>query len=250
MAAAAAVRVSLLLGLAILLALVDPAYSQTCTSQKFSSNRLYANCSKLPKLGATLHYTYDASNSTLDIAYTATPASGGAWVSWAINPTKTGMIGSQALMALKLSNGSVVAKTYNIANYSSIVESKLSFDVWNLTAEASNGSMIIFATVKVPGTSLNQVWQIGGAVDGTSPSIHPLEQDNKESTSKLELVSAGQNGTALTPTPTPTPTPTTNTTSTPAPSQNDSAAVSFLRRTDLSLISGLALLASSVVIFS
>ncbi|KAK4774510.1 hypothetical protein SAY86_009445 [Trapa natans] len=242
MAAAAAVRVSLLLGLAILLALVDPAYSQTCTSPKFSSNRIYANCSNLPKLGATLHYTYDASNSTLDIAYTATPASGGAWVSWAINPTATGMIGSQALMALKLSNGSVVAKTYNISSYSSIDESKLSFDVWNLAAEASDGSMIIFATIKVPGTSLNQVWQIGGAVDGTSPSIHPLEQDNKESRSKLELVSAGQNG--ITPTPTPTPT------STPAPSQNDSAAVSFLRRTDLSLISGLALLASSVVIFS
>ncbi|PKI43606.1 hypothetical protein CRG98_035982, partial [Punica granatum] len=144
---------------------------------------VFSNCSDLPKLGARLHYTYDASNSSLSIAFTAAPAAGGAWVAYAINPTSTGMVGSQALMALKLANGSVFAKTYNIMGYHSIVESKLSFEVWDLTAEASNDAMTIFASLKVPekATSLNQVWQVGGAVIGNRPSIHPLETENRAS---------------------------------------------------------------------
>lgn len=152
MAVAVARRVSLFLGLAVLSALVGPSHSLACTSQKFPNNRVYSNCSDLPHLGARLHYTYNPSNSSLSIAFTAAPASGGAWVSWAINPTATGMVGSQALVALKLSDGSVVAKTYNISGYRSIVESKLSFDVWDLSADASNGTMTIFATVKVTRT--------------------------------------------------------------------------------------------------
>ncbi|PKH88845.1 hypothetical protein CRG98_049975, partial [Punica granatum] len=148
MSAAAAARISLLLGLAVLSALVGPSHSLDCVSQKFSNNRVFSNCSDLPKLDAHLHFTYNASNSSLSIAFTAAPADGGAWVSWAINPTLTGMVGSQALMALKLSDGSIVAKTYNISSYRSIVESKLSFDVWDLTAEASNGTMTIFASLK------------------------------------------------------------------------------------------------------
>ncbi|XP_030514975.2 auxin-induced in root cultures protein 12-like [Rhodamnia argentea] len=174
-----------------LLSLLPPALSLTCTSQKFT-NKLYANCSDLPQLGAYLHYTYNASNSSLSVAYVASPAPGGAWVAWAINPVATGMVGSQALMALRIS-GSVVAKTYNISGYHSIVESKLSFNVWDLSADEANGTMRIFAAVKVPekAASVNQVWQVGGAVNGTHPSIHPLDVANKASKGTLELQSTG-----------------------------------------------------------
>ncbi|KAI3418584.1 DOMON domain-containing protein [Psidium guajava] len=177
------------LSLLSLLLLLPPALSLTCTSQKFT-NRLYANCSDLPQLGAYLHYTYNASNSSLSVAYVARPADGGAWVAWAINPTSTGMVGSQALMALRIS-GSVVAKTYNISGYHSIDESKLSFDVWDLSADEANGTMRIFAAVRVPekAASVNQVWQVGGAVNGTHPSIHPRDVANKASMGTLELAS-------------------------------------------------------------
>ncbi|XP_030472738.1 auxin-induced in root cultures protein 12-like [Syzygium oleosum] len=189
---------SLLLSLSLLPLLLPQALSLACTSQNLTSTgKLYTNCSDLPKLGAYLHYTYDASNSSLSVAYVAAPSPGGAWVAWAINPVLTGMIGSQALMALRI-NGSVVAKTYNISGYHSIVESKLSFDVWDLSADEVNGTMRIFATVKVPekAASVNQVWQVGGIVNGTHPSIHLLDPANKASVGTLELASSETNETA------------------------------------------------------
>ncbi|KAI4365766.1 hypothetical protein MLD38_021724 [Melastoma candidum] len=161
------------------------------------SGRTYINCTHLPYLDATLHYTYDPANSSLSIAYVASPTTGGAWIAWAINPTSTGMVGSQALIALKPTGGSaVVAKTFNVSSYSSIMASPLSFEVWDLAADEVNGTMLLFGSVKVPGsaTSLNQVWQVGGAVDGSQPLIHPLSNGNRQSMGKLELAASAAPG--------------------------------------------------------
>ncbi|KAK4750868.1 hypothetical protein SAY87_004350 [Trapa incisa] len=185
----------LLLFIPFLIVMVKVSYaeSQTCKSQKAvlesGSSRAYADCADLPTLGAFLHYTYNAANSSLSVAFLAA-ASG--WISWAINPTSTGMVGAQALMALKPANVSIVAKTYNISSYSAIVESKLSFDVWDLKADEANGTMRLFGSVKVPegATTLNQVWQVGSSVKGTHPQIHDMTPDNKNSKSTLKL-SAG-----------------------------------------------------------
>ncbi|KAF8006796.1 hypothetical protein BT93_K0955 [Corymbia citriodora subsp. variegata] len=181
---------SLLLSVWLLSLFLPSALSLTCTSQKFT-NKSYDNCTDLPQLGAYLHYTYNASNSSLSIAYVAAPATGGAWVAWAINPSGTGMVGSQALLALRL-NSSVVPKTYNISGYHAVDESKLSFNVWDLSADEVNGTMRIFATVQVPEKveSVNQVWQVGGAINGDGPSIHPVDAANKESKGTLQLVSS------------------------------------------------------------
>ncbi|XP_030472741.1 cytochrome b561 and DOMON domain-containing protein At3g25290-like [Syzygium oleosum] len=198
---------SLLLSLSLLSLFLSPALCLTCTSQKFT-NKVYANCIDLPRLGAYLHYTYNASNSSLAIAYLAAPASYGKWVAWAINPVSTGMIGAQALMALRLDNGSLVAKTYNCSSYIAITESKLSFEVWDLSADEANGKMRVFASVKVPkdATSVNQVWNVGGAVIGNQPQVHSLSAANRESKGKLTLVSSrngGGIGTATAPAPGP-----------------------------------------------
>ncbi|OWM62754.1 auxin-induced in root cultures protein 12 [Punica granatum] len=173
----------------VLMVAVTPAESLTCASQKVTESatgRAYTECADLPALGAYLHYTYNATNSSLSVAYLA--ASTG-WISWAINPTLTGMVGAQALMALKPASGPIVAKTYNISSYHSIVEGKLSFDVWDLKADESNGTMRLFGSVKVPkgATSLNQVWQVGSSVNGTQPRIHAMTPDNKNSKSTLDL---------------------------------------------------------------
>lgn len=90
-------------------------------------------------------------------------------------------------------SGSIVAKTLNISSYHSIVESKLSFEVWDLSADESSGNMRLFGSVKVPSgvTKLNQVWQVGSAVDGTHPKIHGMKPDNLNSKGTLELVAAG-----------------------------------------------------------
>ncbi|KAF2292540.1 hypothetical protein GH714_025369 [Hevea brasiliensis] len=74
-------------------------------------------------------------------------------------PQWDGMAGAQALVAMK--NGTVVVvKKYSLASYSDIKEtSKLTVDVWDLSAESdSAGNFVIFASVKVPvGPSVNQI---------------------------------------------------------------------------------------------
>ncbi|KAJ7961644.1 Cytochrome b561 and DOMON domain-containing protein [Quillaja saponaria] len=181
--------------------LISPVCSLTCTSQKLTGNKLYSNCTDLPQLDAYLHWTYNASNSSLSVAFIAAPAGKNGWVAWAINPTAEGMAGSQALVALK-SGGSVVLKTFNISSYSSIVESKLSFEVWDTRAEEKDGKITIFATVKVPekAEKVNQVWQVGPSVTNGKPDKHEFKPPNLASKGSLKLVetSAGSttNGTS------------------------------------------------------
>ncbi|KAK6122211.1 hypothetical protein DH2020_044039 [Rehmannia glutinosa] len=201
---------SLFLIAAAVALLISPATSQTCRSQTFTqSNTRFANCSDLPTLRAYLHWTYDPSatpNPTLNIAFIAPPASRDGWVAWAINPTGPGMLGAQSLIAFRDTNGSVVVRTYNISSYSSIAESRISYEVLSRRAEYSDGVMRIFATLALPAggnTELNQVWQVGSSVRGGVPARHEFSPENLSSRGTLQLGSKAaedKNGTATPPT--------------------------------------------------
>ncbi|KAI4354209.1 hypothetical protein L6164_003098 [Bauhinia variegata] len=185
---------SVILGISFWVLLISPAHSQNCTSQKFSGNRVFANCSDLPTLSAVLHYNYNASNSSLSIAFTATPSKPDGWVAWAINPNGTGMLGAQALIAFKL-DSKLTVKTYNLESYKSIKQEKLSFDVWDLSAEENNGTMTIFAGVKLPGKAENvsQVWQVGPSVTDGTPDKHEFKPANLGSKGTLALGTTSAN---------------------------------------------------------
>lgn len=177
-----------ILGLSIWLLLISPAHSLECTSQNFTDKKKYEKCVDLPALDSYLHYTYNASNSSLNIAFIAKPASADGWIAWAINPNKTGMGGSQTLLAMK-SDGKFVVKTLDIQSYGSITEGKLSFDTWNLKAEAgSDGKMIIFGSVEVPekAEKINQVWQVGKVADGKYTK-HEMQPENLKAVASLDL---------------------------------------------------------------
>ncbi|KAH7862620.1 hypothetical protein Vadar_007290 [Vaccinium darrowii] len=183
--------ISALLLLLLSLSLLPASHSLTCTSQTFTNNKLYSNCLDLPSLSSYLHYTYTPSNSSLSIAFQATPATSSGWISWAINPTSAGMAGSQALLAFKASNGSMTVQTYNISSYSSIVKGNLSFEVADMEAEYSGGVMTIFATVSLPaklGTTVNQVWQVGSSVTDGFPDKHAFQAANLNSKGTLDLL--------------------------------------------------------------
>ncbi|KAK3182952.1 hypothetical protein Dsin_030238 [Dipteronia sinensis] len=195
------------LGLCVCLVLISPAVSLTCTSQTFKSNQKFDQCLDLPTLDSYLHFSYNASNSTLSIAFVASPAKPGGWIAWAINPTGTGMAGSQALVAYKSNNTAVVVKTYNISSYGPINESRLSFETWHLSAEAtSNGSLIIYGSMKVAEKAgkLNQVWQVGSEVKDGNPQKHAFQPQNLNAKDTLVLEKA-------TGTPSPSPSPSTST---------------------------------------
>ncbi|KAJ8748179.1 hypothetical protein K2173_000587 [Erythroxylum novogranatense] len=177
--------------LAFWVLIISQVQALTCTSQKFDNNKLYANCSDLPSLNSYLHYTYNSSNSSLSIAFIAPPAKSDGWIGWGINLNGTGMAGAQALIALK-SDGKMVVKTYNLVSYKVINESKLSFDVWDLSAESNGTDYKIFASVKVPNDleKLNQIWQVGPSTTNGKPDKHDFNPANLQAKSTLNLVAS------------------------------------------------------------
>lgn len=71
-------------------------------------------------------------------------------------------------------------KTYNISDYTAVNEGKIAFEVADSSAEYTNGTMRIFATVKFPESvmKVNQVWQVGSSVIEGKPIIHSLSMEN------------------------------------------------------------------------
>ncbi|KAK8674350.1 hypothetical protein V6N13_112642 [Hibiscus sabdariffa] len=182
---------SLLLLLCLSVILISATHATDCSSLKLAGGKKqYSNCTELPTLNSTLHFTYNATNSSLSIAFSAPPSKPNGWIAWAVNPTGTGMAGAQTLLAFK-ANGSMVVKTYNISSYSSIVEGKLSFDVWDLEAESDkDGKMVIYGSVKVAASTekLNQVWQVGPGMADGGPMKHDFGKANLAAVGELQLV--------------------------------------------------------------
>lgn len=203
--------------LALLLALLLASPSATrlasaaCASEKFPAGRSYATCEDLPKLGASLHWTYDASKSSLSVAFVAAPAAPGGWVAWGLNPTGEGMAGAQALVALKGSgSGAPTVKTYNISGYGLSAPSPLQFPATDLAADAggSGGKIRVYGKLQLHKgmKSVNQVWQVGSSVTGGAPDKHKFDADNLSAKSKLVLAgskAAAAGAPSLSPTPAP-----------------------------------------------
>ena len=78
----------------------------------------------------------------------------------------------------KKNDSAMAVKTYNISSYSSIVPEKLSFEVWDMRAEESDGLMSIFTKVKVPEKIdiLNHVWQVGPSISDGRPTKMSFSQ--------------------------------------------------------------------------
>lgn len=192
MARTCCTRGAVVLGvLAVVALMVAPGESLTCTSLKFTNKEVYPNCTDLPTLSAYLHWSYNSSNSSLSVAFVAPPAKTGGWVAWAINPNLTGMAGSQALVAFK-SNGTLTVQTYDIKSYNfSLSGMTLSYKVWDLSAEESNGTIRIFGKWKLPANTekVNQVWQVGPGVSPQGyPMIHATSPENLAARGTLQLV--------------------------------------------------------------
>ncbi|XP_052178248.1 cytochrome b561 and DOMON domain-containing protein At5g47530-like [Diospyros lotus] len=165
--------------------------AQRCLSHTFTSNRVFSSCADLPYLQAHLHWNYVPSTRKAEIAFRVSQASEG-WIAWAINPTSTGMAGSQALVAFHNSNGSMTAYPTPITSYSpSMLPGALSFQVSNLSAEYIEDEMTIFAIVGPldHATSLSHVWQAGSSVSSNIPNMHATSGEHLQSMGKLNFLS-------------------------------------------------------------
>lgn len=171
--------------------LVYSSSAQTCSNYTFSTNQVFNSCVALPVLQAHLHWNYIPSTRSIEIAYRATQTSTG-WIAWAINPTGTGMVGSQAIVAFQKSDGSMRAYTTAITSYRpSMQPGALSFQVSNISATYADNEMAIFAVVGPlnNGTTVNHVWQAGSSVANDIPQMHPLSGANIQSMGKMDFLS-------------------------------------------------------------
>jgi len=180
-----------------------PSWAQTCTSS-FSSNRLFSSCQSLQQLNANFAWTYEPGNGSIRMAFTARPDASGGWVAWGINPDAAMMGGTRSLIAFKHSNGTVLVQTYNVtdANKGAPLEpSKIDFTVEDTAVEFKNNQITIFATWKLKNnkTTVNHVWNTGGAVKGLVPQAHAFASANLASKGTIDLKS----GVATTSTSTP-----------------------------------------------
>ncbi|KAF0898153.1 hypothetical protein E2562_001801 [Oryza meyeriana var. granulata] len=185
------------------------AAAGACASEKFPAERTYATCEDLPQLGAALHWTYDASKSSLSVAFVAAPAGTSGWVAWGLNPTGEGMAGTQALVALKGSSSAPNVKTYNITGYVPLggASTPIAFPATDLAAdEGSGGKIRLYGKLQLHKgmKSVNQVWQVGSSVTGGAPDKHAFGASNLASKAKLVL---GSKATATSPASEPTPAP-------------------------------------------
>ncbi|WOK95466.1 hypothetical protein Cni_G04173 [Canna indica] len=169
------------------------AQNQSCVSESFSSNRLYASCNSLPYLGASLHWNYHPSNGTAEIAFRA-PQSASGWVAWAINPNGSGMIGANTFLAFPGSGGGVKVYTTTFSSYavqaSDVKDGSLAFAVYSKQAEYANGYYTIYATLALPSnkTKVSTVWQASTQLQNGVPFGHGTG-DNELSKTSLDFLS-------------------------------------------------------------
>lgn len=178
----------LALTVSIFISLVFPTSALTCTSQKLSPNHSFANCTDLPALGATLHYTYNDTTRAISVAYSAKPPANG-WVAWGVNPSGGRMVGTQALIAFKKQD-KVEVLLFNLTSYNSLTPvTNLSVETSAISGEESNGVITIFATVILPkktDVNITQVWQVGPVVSGR-PMKHDSTPDNLKAVTSLSV---------------------------------------------------------------
>ncbi|XBI37650.1 hypothetical protein VPH35_122898 [Triticum aestivum] len=162
-----------------------------CAAERFSKNRVYAACTDLPTLGASVHWTYDPAASSLSVAFVAAPPSSGGWVAWGLNPSGDGMSGTQALVASPTgSGGAYGVQTFDIQGTSLGSPGPIAYKTSDLAAEVgADGRVQMFGKLALQnGTGeVNQVWQVGPA-SGGSIGIHAMAAANMGAKGKLNLV--------------------------------------------------------------
>ncbi|PIN17526.1 putative membrane protein [Handroanthus impetiginosus] len=186
--------------------LFSTSYAQNCSSFTFSNNNNYVSCSTLPALNSFLHWNYNPSNRTIDVAYRHTGITDSNWVAWSLNPSGGRMVGAQGLVAFLNSSGVPHAYTSPISGYGTrLEEGPLSFRVPRLAAERVGDQTIIYATIQLPagGTIFTHVWQHGD-LNGGRPQQHPTTAEHLRSFGTIDFAT----GTGAAPPEAPTEAPT------------------------------------------
>ncbi|TXG49163.1 hypothetical protein EZV62_025038 [Acer yangbiense] len=185
-------RIMLLIFACVISQLLILSSSQSCSSYSFLNQNTYRACSDLGVLKSFLHWNYNETTGTIEIAYRHASIKSQTWVAWAINPSRKGMVGSQAFVAHQTSAGIVQAYTSPVTTYGTgLEEGPLSFPVQKISAEFVNNEMIIYSMFVLPKnmTTVNHVWQDGPVNKDNSLGMHALTGENVISLATLDFLS-------------------------------------------------------------
>ncbi|KAK7260551.1 hypothetical protein RIF29_26695 [Crotalaria pallida] len=183
---------NLILILSLITTLFVPATPQLCNSFTFPNDINFASCKDLPVLDSSIHWNYYTSSRAIEVAFKKANAKESSWVAWAINPTSSGMVGSQAFVAIRTSDGTLKAYTSPLTSYATMLqEGNLSFPVHSVSASYRNSSIIIFASFQLPtnATVVNHVWQEGLVADDGTLRAHSFSGPNVQSFGTLDFAS-------------------------------------------------------------
>lgn len=222
----------LLTAMILLMTVPSAVQSQSCKTQKLGNKQTYALCETLPAFNSELHYTYNATNRSLSIAFIATPSKRGGWISWSLNPTGTGMVGAQAFVAYEF-NKFIQTTTLNITGYRVLTPGNLAFNFWDVSADKKNDVITLYASLSVPDnkTVMNQVWQVGPGVDANGVILpHPFAGESLLSKSILSLTGAPVPTAAPSPSPTSVPSPTLSPSGIASPPEGNNGTSGSLRK--------------------
>ncbi|KAL3683698.1 hypothetical protein R1sor_001720 [Riccia sorocarpa] len=167
----------------------------TCSSSVLLTSggrpKVFQNCNSLPKLGASLAWSFNKSSRHFDFAYRATLPNSGGWAGWGLRPdSKPSMPGSSAFIAFNAANGTNVLPYLLQLTPTNATAIKLEV-VGNLSAVINGTDVAFGGTLKLKEnqTLLNQIWNVGASVSGYTPQQHSLSGANLESFSQLDVSS-------------------------------------------------------------
>ncbi|KAK2639776.1 hypothetical protein Ddye_027571 [Dipteronia dyeriana] len=105
--------------LALFSLLSTTSQHSTCSEAftKMKEERKMFHCMKLPTLGAEFAWNYHDQDHTtqIDIFFWTRLHAKIGWLAWGVNPTiKPKMIGTQAIIGIRLPNGTLATDTYNV----------------------------------------------------------------------------------------------------------------------------------------
>lgn len=199
----------LLLSLCSLALLLEGATAQDngcSTSFTFdNTNKLFTNCDALNVQSASLAWTLNTQNSTLEVLFSGVAPQAGGWVGWGINPGPApAMAGTQTFIAFAASNGSTIL-TYNVTAASKgggLKCTPISLHVLDMQVEIVGTSILMLVTIQLEpnqSTALNHVWNRGDSVSNFQPSAHSFAAADLSGMKVIDMASGAGLSSGFTP---------------------------------------------------
>ncbi|XP_020524013.1 cytochrome b561 and DOMON domain-containing protein At5g35735 [Amborella trichopoda] len=137
----------------------------------------------------------------IGIGFKARKAGSTGWVAWGVNFQLPIMVGTQAIAALPMANGSIQWQTYNLIPEYTLMGNPLPLApapieiTANVTEIQNEGGFItLFATISHhrfhdENYTINHLWQVGSRADDIILHRHPMSLKHFDSRERLDLMS-------------------------------------------------------------